>query len=252
MMGSARGPAESVPQSPLFDAVVTNINSAETCATCVEAMLGFLRPLDFSHVMFLTIVADQPADQVIAYYDTLPSHIRGNAFGASQMARNPLYRAAQRCLRPVIGTVDTWCSVAVGDPATRRRFARFGIHGGYCFSFREVGTVRWVAEFLTLAPMTVERRDSLAGNTPLLLATVYFIRRMRRLLAASKDATTNLSRREAQCLNWVSQGKTSWEVGQILGIAERTVVFHLENAKAKLGVRSRQQAVATAARLGII
>ena len=53
-----------------------------------------------------------------------------------------------------------------------------------------------------------------------------------------------LSPREFECLAWAAQGKSAWEVGQIIGISRRTAAFHLANAKAKLGVRSICQAVA--------
>lgn len=53
-----------------------------------------------------------------------------------------------------------------------------------------------------------------------------------------------LSPRELECLQWAALGKSAWDIGCILGISRRTVVFHLENAKAKLGVRSTCQAVA--------
>ena len=45
-------------------------------------------------------------------------------------------------------------------------------------------------------------------------------------------------------LEWAAQGKSAWEIGRILGITRRTAGFHLENAKAKLGVHSICQAVA--------
>uniref|UniRef100_UPI003341C9FF helix-turn-helix domain-containing protein n=1 Tax=Castellaniella defragrans TaxID=75697 RepID=UPI003341C9FF len=55
-----------------------------------------------------------------------------------------------------------------------------------------------------------------------------------------------LSDREQECLLWAAQGKTSWEIGRILGIAERTVNFHIANTCAKLDVRTRQAAITTA------
>lgn len=61
-----------------------------------------------------------------------------------------------------------------------------------------------------------------------------------------------LSLREKECLLWSAEGKTAWEISQILHISERTVVFHLQNAADKLGVINRQQAVARAISLGII
>lgn len=62
----------------------------------------------------------------------------------------------------------------------------------------------------------------------------------------------SLTRRERECLFWASQGKTSWEIGQLLVIGERTVIFHLQNAAQKLGVCGRQAAVARAVLLGLI
>lgn len=61
------------------------------------------------------------------------------------------------------------------------------------------------------------------------------------------DRTINgvrLTPREFECLQWATAGKSAWEMGRILGISHNTVTFHIENAKAKLGVRTRQQAVA--------
>ena len=53
-----------------------------------------------------------------------------------------------------------------------------------------------------------------------------------------------LSPRELECLEWAARGKSTWDIGQILGITRRTAAFHLDNAKAKLGVHSICQAVA--------
>lgn len=62
----------------------------------------------------------------------------------------------------------------------------------------------------------------------------------------------HLTDREKQCLLWSAEGKTNWETSHILGVSERTVVFHLQNAVDKLNAVSRQQAVARAVALGLI
>lgn len=56
----------------------------------------------------------------------------------------------------------------------------------------------------------------------------------------------SLTKREHDCLHWAAQGKTSWEIGKILDIRERTVNFHIANSCDKLGVRTRQAAITTA------
>lgn len=60
-----------------------------------------------------------------------------------------------------------------------------------------------------------------------------------------------LSRREAEVMNHVAEGKTSREVSTILRISERTVDKHLENIYGKLGARSRTEAVALALQAGV-
>ncbi len=56
----------------------------------------------------------------------------------------------------------------------------------------------------------------------------------------------DLTPRELECLKWVAAGKTDWEISCVLTIAERTVHAHIENAKRKLGVHTRLQAVVKA------
>jgi len=52
-----------------------------------------------------------------------------------------------------------------------------------------------------------------------------------------------LSKRETEVLRLIATGKSDDDVAAELGIAARTVRFHLENAKQKLGVTTRAQAV---------
>lgn len=63
---------------------------------------------------------------------------------------------------------------------------------------------------------------------------------------------SELSNREKECLLWAAEGKTSWEAANILGLSERTVVFHLQNATKKLKCGNRIQAVARATSLRLI
>jgi DNA-binding NarL/FixJ family response regulator len=57
----------------------------------------------------------------------------------------------------------------------------------------------------------------------------------------------DLSEREIEALTWVARGKTSTEIAIILGVTKRTVDFHVENARVKLGVGTRTEAAIKAA-----
>jgi DNA-binding CsgD family transcriptional regulator len=74
---------------------------------------------------------------------------------------------------------------------------------------------------------------------------MYFHAHVRRGIASGEVINDlSLSPREFECLEWAAQGKSAWEIGQILGISRHTVATYLDNAKAKLGVRTIVQAVA--------
>jgi DNA-binding CsgD family transcriptional regulator len=61
-----------------------------------------------------------------------------------------------------------------------------------------------------------------------------------------------LSRKELACLTWCKEGKTNWEIGEILVISEKTVEFHLRNATRKLGATNRITAVVAGIKTGLI
>ena len=73
-----------------------------------------------------------------------------------------------------------------------------------------------------------------------------------RQLGRSTDNQCLLSKREIAVLEWIKQGKSTWDISQVLNITERTVNFHVKNIFKKLGVVSRAQAVAVAIDLGVI
>ncbi len=61
-----------------------------------------------------------------------------------------------------------------------------------------------------------------------------------------------LNEREIQSLTWAARGKTSAEIAQILGLRKRTVDFHIDNARTKLGTTTRIEAVIKAITGGLI
>ena len=52
----------------------------------------------------------------------------------------------------------------------------------------------------------------------------------------------NISDREAQVLNWIAQGKSNRDIGDILGLSPRTINKHLERIFKKIGVENRTSA----------
>jgi DNA-binding CsgD family transcriptional regulator len=59
-----------------------------------------------------------------------------------------------------------------------------------------------------------------------------------------------LTLREREIMTWIARGKTDWQTGHILEISAKTVNFHVERAKRKLGATTRAHAIVIAGNLG--
>ena len=79
------------------------------------------------------------------------------------------------------------------------------------------------------------------------LATIITARLNSVARTAIWPSTIGLNDREVEVLTWVARGKTSAEIAQILGLTKRTVDFHTDNARAKLGAATRTEAAIKAA-----
>lgn len=73
-----------------------------------------------------------------------------------------------------------------------------------------------------------------------------------RLLSAEGACRPVLTPRQRECLAWVRQGKSSTDIGDLLGLSAPTVDGHIAEACRRLGVRTRVQAVVEASVLGLI
>ena len=65
-------------------------------------------------------------------------------------------------------------------------------------------------------------------------------------------ASRRLTEREREILTWVSKGKSSADIAQIVGVAERTVNFHVEKVMRKLDVTTRMQAAILCVQRGLL
>ncbi len=86
----------------------------------------------------------------------------------------------------------------------------------------------------------------------LFMLVPYLIEGLQRRLAIEQAPESCLTLKETECLGWASLGKTSWEIGRIIGCAERTVDFHIANAGHKLGSTNRGHAIGIAVSQGLI
>jgi LuxR family quorum sensing-dependent transcriptional regulator len=124
-----------------------------------------------------------------------------------------------------------------------RNYIDFGISGGFITPIH--------------GPGGYEAGVALAGARPELpapckaalhLMMLYAFDRIRLLTQPKVEEKPPLTSREREVLAWSAQGKSAWEIGEILCVAKRTVDEHAQTAMRKLGATTRTQAVAIALR----
>ncbi|MGO9364867.1 MAG: helix-turn-helix transcriptional regulator [Rhodomicrobium sp.] len=146
-----------------------------------------------------------------------------------------------------------WAEAASGnlEPSARTMFgeaAEFKLKSGFTVS---TITLDGALAVVSLGGEAAEIPPESRGTISIISAFAI----SRALELRNRDKRRKLARltgREVECLKWAAEGKSDWEIGVILSISEHTVERHMANARTKLGVRTRGQAIATALRLNLI
>lgn len=99
---------------------------------------------------------------------------------------------------------------------------------------------------------TAAARQAIAWATPRAHLLSGYLHEAVRRLAVAQSPSPTLTERERECLRWVADGKSSWEIARVLNLSERTVNFHIGRIMQKLDVCNRQHAVARATLLGLL
>ncbi len=138
------------------------------------------------------------------------------------------------------------------DPAAQRimdESAEFGLKQGFSAS---LVTLDGQTVGFSLAGRRLEIDREMRGVLTLIAS--YAIGRAIALQQEASDQPEKivLSSREREALQWASDGKNDWEIGEIMSISEHGVDKHMRSVRAKLGVINRTQAVAEALRRGLI
>jgi LuxR family transcriptional regulator, quorum-sensing system regulator BjaR1 len=128
--------------------------------------------------------------------------------------------------------------------------SEFQMHNGYCVP---IHGFRGVAGLVSVASDQAVWSLSEREEAALHMISLYAYEAVRRIRgSATGGGGPKLSPREIESIKWVAAGKTSWEIGQILGISTNTVSEYLKSASMKLGTCSRAHLVARSHRLRII
>jgi LuxR family transcriptional regulator, quorum-sensing system regulator BjaR1 len=129
--------------------------------------------------------------------------------------------------------------------------SEFGMYAGYCVP---IHGLRGISGLVSVASGDPSWALSEREEAALHVISLYAYEAVRRIRSKTSPSGGGfkLSPREIECIEWVAAGKTSWEIGMILGISVDTVSEYLKSASKKLGTCSRAHLVARSHRLNII
>lgn len=129
--------------------------------------------------------------------------------------------------------------------------SEFRMHDGLCIPIHGLDGI---AGLVSIATEEAEWTLSGQEQAAIHLVGLYAYEAVRRIKRPSmgNSASIRLSPREADCIRWVAEGKTAWEIGMILSVSQETVRTYLKSAARKLDTRSQAHLVARAHRLGLI
>lgn len=211
-------------------------------------LAGHAARLGFESFVYAFEVPDGPPEARLALVNGYPEAWIERYFEQGYFGRDPVMAYVRENVLPVAWKSLTSERNRVMDEATE-----FGLRYGLSAPIHGPRFELGVLSFAT----GLEERDAPArveaGLLDAHVLAAFAHEGLGRVLRPSNAiAHKPLTPRERECLLWVGEGKTSWEIGLIIGASERTVNFHLSNAAAKLGVAGRRHAVAKALLLGLL
>lgn len=128
-----------------------------------------------------------------------------------------------------------------------------GLHAGWAQAARDASGA--------VGMLTLARRDKVlmpgeifANNARMSWLSQYAHVAMAQILLPQKivESKVLLTAREKEVLRWTAEGKTAYEIGQILSVSERTVNFHINNVVVKFDASNKTQAAVKATALGML
>lgn len=215
-------------------------------------VVRFAKRLGFDTVSATTIIDHFLGEPEFISVDNAPTSYRDMFEDIGRGRQDPVMQHCKRQSVPIIWSQETYVSAGQGDLWDGQ--ARFGYRTGVAMALH----LPQGRHFF----LGVDRDQSLPKDRSELTRIVADLQlfavhaqeaALRIMMPASGDpAVPSLTPREIESLRWTMDGKTAWEVGNILGISERTAVLHVNNAMHKLGCINKHQAVLKALRLGLI
>jgi DNA-binding CsgD family transcriptional regulator len=215
-------------------------------------VVSFTRRLGFETVAAMVVIDHLLGEPEFITVDNTPRAYLDLFKDHGNMRRDPVMQHCRKYSMPIIWDQDTYAREGQGEKWEEQ--ARFGYRHGIAMALHLPEGRHFVLGVDRDQPLPPDPAEVTRLVADLQLFAVHAQDAAQRILtpAASAPGAPSLTPRELEALRWTMEGKTAWEVGNVLGISERTAALHVNNATHKLGCVNKHQAVLKALRLGLI
>ncbi len=225
---------------------IINSTTIENLHINIAHLSGFC---DFEHFIFGVLTPKEMNKPDITIINGYPSEWRERYDRKGYLADDPTVNFCRKNISPVI-----WSKLVPTSNKSAKIMAEskeFGLNYGISVPIHSHGT-SWGMLSLATSVNNHDYRDIEQKLVFITNILPYIYCCILNINDVDLKTKPNLTNREVECLKWIADGKTSWEISQILNISERTVIFHINNVCKKLSASNRTQAIAKAISTSII
>ncbi len=244
-------------QRPQFESTVFDAAAAAGAAGTASELIDALEPafalLGFDYFRVVEAVSDGEArvlrpmmGKVNPEWETL--------YGEDRLAQqDPRLRRALTSSEPFfLSEVLAASDLDEAEQLMVQQARKFGFTESYVLPHRDADNRQFAAALIGPG-RPIDGIYRVAVHT---LSSAFLLAALR-IEAAAVGGSEKLDRpaltiRQLQCLEWSRRGKSSADIGKILGLSPRTVDEHFAIACKALGVRTRVQAVSRALSIGLL
>lgn len=232
---------------------IHDLDRARSADDIASQLLRHLKQIGAEHVIAGTFPSDEPnrrAQLSHAFFNRWPTEWLARYLSRGYLLRDPILTRSKAKSDPFYWNELT--PYIDADPTARRvidEAQEFGLIEGFSAAIQ---TLDGQTVGFSLAGRQIEYHPDMRGVLTLIAS--YAIGRAIVLQQGSfgQNREIKLSAREREALQWASEGKNDWEIGEIMNISEHGADKHMRAARSKLGAINRAQAVAEAIRRGLI
>jgi LuxR family transcriptional regulator, quorum-sensing system regulator SolR len=225
---------------------------AQTADELQTQMARFAREMGFEHFAYALTVKVPSLKTQQYYINGFPDGWAEKYLASGYFKVDPIIGHAESSSLPAIWTDD-----AFHDDKSHEFWeeaGNFGLAEGLSFAVKEQAGVTGIFSLARDKALDLKGQDlaALVGRAQMFASLLHHAVARIDLPKLLPQNIAPLTERERECLKWSADGKTAWEIGKILSIAERTVVFHLNNVVQKLGAANKTQAIVRAVALRLV